>query len=185
MARAIPRSRVAPLLVLALWVAACTKPVAPLTMQVIDSAALAAGEWGATPVLIVTVTFTNRGDAPLHVLHDTVAVTAADGARGELRAFRDAFRRLAVTAASPQALQHALQPLARAGLDRGALEALRADVTEVLPGATLRRTLPVVLAAQTGSMTLQLRYHDDATDQMLTASARFAAHPAAAGQPER
>lgn len=153
---------------LVLLLAACG-PAEPLRTTV-DAASLVGADrldgWGG--LLLVQAIFENAGDAPVHVFADLLQVVGEDGARGTVREFRDGYRMRQARAANEDSRRRFEAMIAETCTECSRVGELLGGQIEILPGQTLRRTLPFLLRDGQGDVryTLDVAYHDDATDRI-------------------
>lgn len=144
--------------------AGCGDP-GPLTITGVEAKALRADEWGSGSTVSVVLEFRNRGAEAVHLGYDSVLAAAPDGEQTSLRAFRKLLNDASRLAQSPQEFERRLAPLARIGVDKRVLEDIRRDELEIAPGQRLEKTFPFRFARAPTSVSVELRYHDNATDR--------------------
>lgn len=152
------------------WLTGCA-PVEPLSLKPGSARALNPGEWGQGSVIAVAVDLENKGDDAIHVFYNALHVVGADGQRASLRAFREQVRKLEAELPAPAERVAALKPLERVGVDTAVLEDIKRDSVEIPAGGKVKKVFAFVLSQAPGRLTLDVMYHDAATDKMFRASA--------------
>jgi hypothetical protein len=149
------------LIFLALTASGCGGKSEPLAMNVFRTTAAMSDNGKA--VVVIEVELENRGQEPVHLSYDSVQVVTAEGERSSMRALRHALKAGSV-APDQEELLEALQKLS---IDQRQLRDLVQDAIEIAPGTKVIRTFPFSLEKSPQRMTLELTYHDVATDEVL------------------
>ena len=144
---------------------ACGNPE-PLVMHVGEARQLKPGEWGNGVVVSVAVEFENRGREAAHVDYDSVVARGTDGEQASVRAFRRLVLDATRKARSREELERRFAALARIGIDERVLNDVKLPAIEILPGQRIAKNLPFSFAREPGSITIELRYHDNDTDRI-------------------
>lgn len=153
-----------PALVFALWGCGSSDP---LVMQVAKTAVLKPAKAGEAPLVSLVVELENRGKMAVHVEYDKIQVLTDADERQALRAFRQEIRRMEQEAPTPAAWEAMIKPLAPLGVDRLVVEDLKQHVIEIIPGERVQKVFPFRLSRVPARLTLDVEYHDVATDKML------------------
>jgi hypothetical protein len=140
-----------------------------LLVGVEDAAFIASdriGNWGS--ILRVELRLENTGDSPVHVFTDQLQVVAEGGNRGTVREFRDRYRIQQARTEDAARRRDFADMFAGVGILADQLRELVQAEIEILPGQTLKRTLPFLLKQNTSDtrFSLDITYHDDATDRI-------------------
>lgn len=155
----------ASLFLMALMVSGCSSGEGPLEIKVYRTY-IAAQVQDATPaVMSVEVELENRGKEAIHLDYGSVQLITLEGERQSLRVFLQALKQRKKGASSSD--QEALfRVLEKVGVDQQQLQALAEDVVEIPPGHRIKRIFPFSLHTKTTQGTLELRYHDMASDRV-------------------
>lgn len=143
----------------------CRQGADPLDLRVEAVREMRIGTSGTPGLLALSVTLENRGTHPVHVFFNGIRLVPEGGDPTGYGEFIRDFGPLVATDDPPDgqaALREALDAL---GFDRAWVLATTRNERAIEPGQTIRELIGFKVEGPVGWGTLELRYHDDATDR--------------------